>query len=88
MDGYLLLSMAVVAQAADDYRKAYKRKESLQHIRKFLLSDYGNTLSFGLGKKILEDLEIECRSGKKIKPRQHLKCQMMEVSCRRKKEAQ
>jgi hypothetical protein len=77
MGGYLYLSMAIVVQAAEDYRRAYKRKENVHHIEKFLLSDYGNMLSFGMGKKILEDLEQECSSGCKRKPKSHLRYQMM-----------
>ena len=51
MDGYLLLSMAVVAQAADDYRKAYKRKESLQHIKKVLAFRLWKYAVFWVGKE-------------------------------------
>lgn len=77
MNGYLCLSMAIVVQAAEDYRRAYKRKENVCHIEKFLLSDYGNTLSFGMGRKILEDLEEECLNGGRRKPKSHLRYQMM-----------
>lgn len=77
MDGYIYLAIAIITQAAEDYRRAYKRKENLQHIERFLLSDYGNIYSFGNGEVILDMLKDECVNGRKNKTKPYLRYGMV-----------
>ena len=74
LNGYELLAMAVVNQAAEDYRRALK--SSALHggkttdaiaLERFFLSEWGDLLCFGMGDLILEKLQKEFESGNRIK---------------------
>ena len=60
-EGYLLLAIAIVKQAADDYRLAYRRflrsgtkNPTMKRIEHWLLHDDGLILSFNKGEYILK----------------------------------
>ena len=55
------LRAAIVLQAVKDYRKARKEKNysRKRSIKKFLLSDWGQALSYGKGQYIIDRLEKE-----------------------------
>ena len=58
LDGYDLLAIAIVNQAAEDYRLARDPNEILA-LERFFLSDWGDLLSFDKGAYILERLQKE-----------------------------
>lgn len=68
---YARLAIAVVMQAAEDYRRAEKRrknnpagkkaKKAADELKDFFLSDWCSLLSFGLGSYILEELDKEMK---------------------------
>lgn len=71
-DGVYRLAIAVIKLAVEDYRiyrRAYATelsrieqrilKDKMRHIERFLLSAYGQMLSFGNGEKIVERLTTE-----------------------------
>ena len=71
LSGYELLAIAIVNQAAMDYRDELKlsMKQNCKTtgaiaIERFLQSDYGDLLSFGLGEYILETIQKEVEAGK------------------------
>lgn len=66
VDGYHNLAIAIVSLACDDYRKEVKvsKREGAKTaecyaIERFFRSDYGDTLTFGTGRYILEELQKE-----------------------------
>ena len=67
MDGYGYLAIAIVEQAAKDYRKKIKKYGKAPDIVRFFHSDWGNLCCFGKADLILEKLKDECVKGKKLK---------------------
>ncbi len=67
MYGYKYLAIAIVVQAATDYRRKMKRYGEAPEIERFFRSDWGNLLCFGNADLILEKLKDECVKGKKPK---------------------
>lgn len=59
MDGYEYLAIAIVEQAANDYRSQIKRHGEAPAIEKFFRSDWGNLLCFGKASLVLEKLKNE-----------------------------
>lgn len=81
-DGYFLLAVAIVKQAADDYRIAYRRflrtgvrNSTVIEIERWMLRGFGSILSLNRGRDILSRIQreeelrikpIKRRAGKKI----------------------
>ncbi len=72
LNGYELLAMAVVYQAADDYRTELRRSEKegkktygALALERFFLSDWGDLLCFGAGEIVLQKLQKEFELGRK-----------------------
>lgn len=65
MDAYKSLAIAIVTQAAVDYRRKMKKYGEAPAIERFFLSEWGNLLCFGEADLILERLKDECIRGKK-----------------------
>lgn len=64
--GYVDLSIAIVQQAAEDYRRAYKRyllrgirSERLDELEEFFTSNHGKLCCLGMNKKILAEIRRE-----------------------------
>ena len=75
MDGYKYLAIAIVQQAAQDYRRKMKKRGTAPDIVKFFKSEWGNLLCFGKADLILEKLKDE---GKKPCGRPTLKYGMVQ----------
>lgn len=65
-DGYFLLGIAIVKQAADDYRLAYRRflrtgikNQTMLEIEHWLLRDIGSILALNRGEYILRTIRQE-----------------------------
>lgn len=65
-DGYFLLAIAIVTQAADDYRMAYRRflktgikNQTMLEIEHWLLHDIGSILALNRGEYILRTIRKE-----------------------------
>lgn len=58
-DPYVLLAGAILKQALSDYRLALKKEncEEANSIKKWLLSEYGQFLSFGQSEYLIEQTE-------------------------------
>lgn len=69
MDGYKRVQCAIVEQAIYDYKKALKKRNGgkITYFERWFLSEWGEMLSGGNGKYIIE----QCRNcvGMKRKPR-------------------
>ena len=72
LNGYQLLAMAVVNQAAEDYRNELKisgrqgeKTYGALALERFFLSEWGDLLSFGMGEVILEKLQKEFKPRRK-----------------------
>lgn len=70
--GYELLAIAIVNQAAADYRKELKisnrhncKTQEAINIERFFNSDYGDLLCFGMADLILEKLRKEQKAPKR-----------------------
>lgn len=72
-EGYTELAIAIVKQAADDYRRAYRRylrsgnrNPTVDYIEDWLISGDGAILSFGKGAYILQTIrdEEDAKNGK------------------------
>lgn len=59
MNPYEYLAMAIVEQAANDYRKQMKHHGKATAIERFFRSEWGNLLCFGKADLILEKLQDE-----------------------------
>ncbi len=66
IDGYQLLAIEIVKVAADDYRKELikSKKEKLKtreccRLERFFRSEYGQILSMGKGKYIMQKIQKE-----------------------------
>jgi hypothetical protein len=66
LDGYQMLAIEVVRGVAEDYREELIRCKQYQvktpyccELEKFFLSDYGQVLSMGTGKYIMEKIRKE-----------------------------
>ena len=62
-----ILSNAIVIRAAEDYRKALKKrkKDKARDLEEWFLSDWGQALSGGNGELIIEKIKKEmCKNGK------------------------
>ena len=77
MDGYKYLAIAIVTQAAQDYRRKMKKRGTAPDIVRFFKSEWGNLLCFGKADVILERLKDECVKGKKPCGRPTLKYGMV-----------
>lgn len=76
LNGYELLAIAIVNQAAEDYRNELKlsdkqgaKTQGAYVLERFFLSDYGDLLCFGMGELILEKLQKESITGRVGKTR-------------------
>jgi hypothetical protein len=65
MDGYIYLAIAVVEQAAKDYRRKMRKHGKAPDIERFFHSEYGDLLCFGKADMVLERLKDEHIKGKK-----------------------
>ena len=77
MDAYEYLAIAIVIQAAEDYRRKMKRYGEAPEIEIFFNSEWGNLLCFGKADLILEKLKDECVRGKKPIGKPFLKYDMV-----------
>lgn len=75
MDGYEYLAIAIVTQAAQDYRREMKRYGTSPDIEKFFLSDWGNLLCFGKADLVFEKLKNEPKKPRKKPYLRHGMCQ-------------
>jgi hypothetical protein len=69
-----ILSHAIVVRAAEDYRKALKKrkKDKARDLEKWFLSDWGQALSGGCGELIIEKIKKEMQQNGKRKSQKNV----------------